>query len=117
MKKKNSAKAAAQDGRWSGAAGPDGWTFMTNHTHVLLCLYRDPEQRLRDVATAVGVTERMVQRVVAELHAAGYLKISKDGRRNRYEVHSELRLRHPLESHHTIGELLELLSSEAARSQ
>ena len=43
------------------------WTFLTNHTHVLLCLYRQPDQRLRDVASSVGITERMVQRIVAEL--------------------------------------------------
>ena len=80
-----------------------GWTFLTNHTHVLLCLFRNPDERLRDVAVAVGITERMV----AE---AGYLQISKEGRRNHYRVNSRLRLRHPLESRHTIGELLTTLS-------
>ena len=90
-----------------------GWTFLTNHTHVLLCLYRHPDQRLRDVATAVGITERMVPRVVAELVTAGYLKITKEGRCNRYAVNEGFRLRHPLEIHNTIGELLNLLSSDS----
>jgi hypothetical protein len=89
---------------------PPSWTFLTNHTHVLLCLFRNPDERLRDVAVAVGITERMVQRIVSELAEAGYLQISKEGRRNHYRVNSRLRLRHPLESHHTIGELLTTLS-------
>ena len=88
----------------------NGWTFLTNHTHVLLCLFRNPDERLRDVAVAVGITERMVQRIVSELAEAGYLQITKEGRRNHYRVNSRLRLRHPLESHHTIGELLTTLS-------
>jgi len=87
-----------------------GWTFLTNHSHVLLCLYRTPDRRLRDVAIAVGITERMVQRIVGELVKAGYLTISKEGRRNRYVMNSRLRLRHPLEMHHTIGELMEALN-------
>ncbi len=91
------------------------WTFLTNHTHVLLCLYRQPDQRLRDVATAVGITERMVQRIVAELADAGYLQIEKEGRCNRYKVTANLYLRHPLEMRHTIGELLEVLSDVTAR--
>ena len=86
------------------------WTFLTNHTHVLLCLYRSPDQRLRDVALAVGITERMVQRIVAELAEAGYQQIEKEGRRNRYAVAADLRLRHPLEMHHSIGELLDVIS-------
>ena len=89
------------------------WTFLTNHTHVLLCLYRDPDQRLREVAQAVGITERMVQRIVAELVEGGYLTISKEGRCNRYTVLATLQLRHPLEMQHTIGELLTLLSPVA----
>lgn len=85
------------------------WTFLTNHTHVLLCLFRQPDRRLRDVASAVGITERMVQRIVAELVKAGYLMIQKLGRCNRYTVTENLALRHPLEKHHAIGELLKLL--------
>ena len=91
---------------------PASWTFLTNHTHVLLCLYREPDQRLRDVALAVGITERMVQRIVAELAEAGYLHIEKEGRCNRYTVTADLQLRHPLEMQHSIGELLEVLNGE-----
>ncbi len=93
-------------------SGPEGWTFLTNYTHVLICLYRQPDRRLREVAISVGITERMVQRIVAELADAGYLQITKEGRCNRYTVNGRLRLRHPLEMHHTIGELLNALGSE-----
>ena len=88
------------------------WTFLTNHAHVLLCVSRDPGMRLRDIAGAVGITERAAQRIIAELVADGYLTRRRDGRRNRYELFPELPLRHPLESHHQIGELLVALGSE-----
>lgn len=91
------------------------WTFLTNHTHVLLCLYQQPDARLRDVAKAVGITERMVQRIIAELEQAGYLHITKHGRRNHYTLRLQARLRHPLEQQHTIGELLALLSAQPVR--
>ena len=50
-----------------GAQQAEHWTFLTNHAHVLLCVARDPEARLRDVALAVGITERATQRIVADL--------------------------------------------------
>lgn len=90
-------------------SNPNNWTFLTNHSHVLLCIADDPDVRLRDVAQKVGITERAAQRIVAELEAAGYLSHEKVGRRNRYEVHSNLPLRHPLEDHLEIGALLRVL--------
>lgn len=103
--------SAGRPGEPSPAAPPATWTFLTNHAHVLICLYRAPDQRLRDVALQVGITERMVQKIVAELVEAGYLEIRKQGRCNSYHLHTAPRLRHPLESQHTIGELLELLGT------
>ncbi|CAB4870030.1 unannotated protein [freshwater metagenome] len=91
------------------------WTFLTNHAHVLLCVARDPGIRLREAAAEVGITERAAQRIVAELVEAGYLTRSREGRRNRYQVHDELPLRHPLEQGHDIGELLGLLRPESSR--
>ena len=88
------------------------WTFLTNHAHVLLCVSKDPGTRLRDIAVAVGITERAAQRIVAELVADGYLTRQRDGRRNRYQLYPELPLRHPLEHHHQVGELLIALGSE-----
>lgn len=85
------------------------WTFLTNHAHVLLCLARDPAVRLRDVAQSVGITERAVQRIVHDLDEAGYIDITKEGRRNSYTVHRELHLRHPIERHRRVKSLLDLV--------
>ena len=86
------------------------WTFLTNHSHILLALYRDPDLRQRDLARLVGITEGAVQRILHDLEVDGYLDIERIGRRNHYTVHPELGLRHPLEVNHTIGELLERLA-------
>ena len=85
------------------------WTFLSNHAHVLICIAAEPESRMRDVALRVGITERAVQRIVAELEEGGYLKIIREGRRNRYTVVPNLPLRHELESHRKIGDILDLV--------
>lgn len=85
------------------------WTFLTNHTHLLVVLRREPDARIRDLADQVGITQRAVQRILAELVADGILKVRKEGRRNTYRIQRRSRLRHPLEHKHTIGELLDLL--------
>lgn len=87
-----------------------GWTFLTNHSHVLLALYRDADLRQREIADLVGITEGAVQRILHELESDGYLDVERVGRRNHYVVHTDLGLRHPLEHDHTIGELLERLA-------
>ncbi len=89
------------------------WTFLSNHAHVLLCIAREPEIRLRDVAERVGITERAVQRIVADLEAGKYLERIRAGRRNRYVVHPELPLRHPVEAHRDVGALLTLVLEPA----
>jgi DNA-binding IclR family transcriptional regulator len=88
--------------------GP-GWTFLSNYAHVLLCIAREPEIRLREVANRVGITERAVQRIVADLEEGGYLSHSRQGRRNRYEMHLDRPLRHSVESHRDVGALLDLI--------
>jgi DNA-binding transcriptional ArsR family regulator len=90
------------------------WTFLTNHAHVMVCLRRDPAVRIRDLADAVGITERAAQRIVADLEEAGYVAREREGRRNRYTLHTERPLRHPLENGHTSGELLDLLATEGS---
>lgn len=85
------------------------WTFLTNHAHVLLCIATDPGMRLRDVAEKVGITERAAQRIVADLVDAGYLTRTRIGRRNQYEIHPELPLRHPVEQAKEVGDLVRLL--------
>lgn len=89
------------------------WTFLTNHTHVLLVIAEEPDIRLRDVAEQVGITERGAQRIVRDLVDAGYLDARRVGRRNHYELRLREPLRHPLEERHTVGELVELLRREA----
>jgi predicted transcriptional regulator len=91
------------------------WTFLTNHTHVLLCITADPDLRLRDLATMVGITERAAQSIVSDLVDGGYLRRERIGRRNTYEVNGELPLRHTLERHHNVGELLEILAKPPMR--
>jgi DNA-binding transcriptional ArsR family regulator len=97
------------------AAGKATWTFLSNHTHVLVCLALDPDQVLREVASKVGITERAVQRIVAELEHAGVLERERDGRRNRYRLNLDARLRHPLEQHCSVGDLLESVIGPAPR--
>ncbi len=87
----------------------EGWTFLTNHAHVLFCLARDPSMRLRDVAMLVGITERATQRIVAELASEGYITVHKEGRRNSYRIRDKKKLRHPLEGDVTIRALLDLV--------
>jgi len=86
-----------------------GWTFLTNHAHVLFCIASDPEVRLRDVSARVGITERAVQRIVTDLEGEGYLTVSKEGRRNRYQVNYGLPLRHPIERHRTVQALIDMV--------
>ena len=97
------------EGPGSGGPASGGWTFLTNHAHVLFCIAREPDVRLRDVATRVGITERAVQRIVTDLETAGYLLVAKEGRRNRYTVGDDLPLRHPLERHRSVKALIELV--------
>jgi predicted transcriptional regulator len=90
------------------------WRFVTNHTQVLLCIARDPDVRLRDVAEMVGITERAVQRIVADLVEAGFLQRERVGRRSRYVIDRGVEMRHPAQAGHDIGELLALLALDGA---
>ena len=84
------------------------WTFLSNHAHVLILLAKEPEILLRDVADLVGITERAVQKIVADLEKSGFFKKEKIGRCNRYNINMKIPLRHPLEAHKQIGELLSI---------
>lgn len=89
------------------------WTFFSNYGHVLVCLGRNRQARLRDVAAEVGITERAVQKIVRDLQDEGYLTVSKQGRCNRYRINRRKTLRHPLQSHCTVGKLLQLTAGPA----
>lgn len=86
-----------------------GWTFLTNHTHVLVCIARDPGVPMRAISGQVGITERAVQRIIGELEDAGYLVRERDGRRNSYRLETAHPLRHPVEQHTRLQDLLALL--------
>ncbi|KAA1257778.1 Sugar-specific transcriptional regulator TrmB [Rubripirellula obstinata] len=87
-----------------------GWTFLTNHAHVLIVLHAEPDLVLREVAIRVGITERAVQRIVQDLEEQGFVHRQKVGRKNSYKVQTKEALRHPIESHRKIGDLLNLIT-------
>jgi hypothetical protein len=92
---------------------PD-WTFLSNHTHVLHCIFLWPDIRIRDIAEKVLITERAVQRIVLDLEWGGYVKRERVGRQNHYRLKPGLHLRHPLEHHVEVGRLLAVLQPKAA---
>jgi DNA-binding Lrp family transcriptional regulator len=102
----NSLSGDQQQGS-SSASGR--WDFLTNHAHVLMCVADDPGIRLRDIAAAVGITERAAHRIVSELVDEGYVLRERQGRRNHYKVVAELPMRHPLVQEREVGDLLEVL--------
>jgi predicted transcriptional regulator len=87
------------------------WTFLTNHAHALFCMAQNPEIRIRDLAQAVGITERSAQAILADLVSEGYVTRTRVGRRNRYRVNPDRPLRHPLHQHRTVGDVLNLLGA------
>lgn len=91
------------------------WTLLSNHGHVLVCLSRDPEARLRDVAADVGITERAVQKIVRDLQDGGMISVTKTGRRNCYRIHKKTCLRHPLEADCTLRDLIGVVNRQPAK--
>jgi DNA-binding MarR family transcriptional regulator len=85
------------------------WRFVTNHAQVLQCIAADPGSRIRDVAVGVGITERTAAQILKDLELAGYVTKTRNGRRNHYELHERLPLRHPRHRHRTVGELIDFL--------
>ena len=97
-----------------GDSATSGWTLLSNHGHVLVCIAGDPDLRLRDIAARVGITERAVFSIVNDLEADGYVTRIHVGRRNRYELNRARPMRHPVEAGHTVGELLGALTAASA---
>jgi len=93
------------------------WTFVTSHTQVLLCIARDPNVRMRDVAATVGITERAAQRILADLVESGYVERTRVGRRNHYKINEGRTMRHVSQDGHEIGELLDLLRLDSLAGQ
>ncbi|MDG2303748.1 MAG: winged helix-turn-helix domain-containing protein [Candidatus Binatia bacterium] len=104
-----------------GAAGSteratsNGWTFFSNYGHILLALAQDPAARLRDLAERVGITERAVHRLLSEMESAGVITRHREGRRNSYSIRRGGKLRHPIEHHRTVGDLIDLIAPPLRR--
>ena len=79
----------------------------------MFSIWKTPDIRVREISELVGVTERAVLRIIRELADAGFVSIEKIGRKNRYSVTADVPLRHPLEQHRTVSELLEMISNGA----
>jgi DNA-binding MarR family transcriptional regulator len=111
------ARAVSRDYDWSmddPAHRTDGsWTLLTGHGHVLVEIARNPKARIRDISAVVGLTERAVQAIVADLDAAGYLTRTRTGRRTRYTVNSDSLFRHEAQEGHRVGPFLALLAEKA----
>lgn len=90
------------------------WTFLSNHTHVLICIARDPKVRVRDMAEMVGITERAVLRILSELEECGFIEHERVGRRNHYTINLDGQLRHPLEEGTSLRQLLKGVVSPRA---
>jgi predicted transcriptional regulator len=84
------------------------WTFLSNHSHVLIAIAKDPDVRIRDLASAVGITERAVAQILVDLETAHILKKTRVGRRNEYRVDADTPLRHAVESHRTVADIIQL---------
>jgi DNA-binding transcriptional ArsR family regulator len=96
----------------SSPNGQDGsWTLLTSHGHVLVEVARNPEARMRDLSAAVGLTERAVQGIVADLESAGYLAKDRVGRRNRYTVNPDSSFRHSGQAGLHVGPFLDMLTN------
>jgi hypothetical protein len=91
--------------------GGGSWTLLTGHGHVLVEIARNPETRIRDISAVVGLTERTVQAIVADLEAAGYLTRTRTGRRTRYTVNHDSVFRHSAQEGLRVGPLLDLLAA------
>src|SRR5947209_20299141 len=96
---------------WMAEHPAPGWTFLTNHGQVLVCIAREPGVRLRDIGQRLGITERAAHRIVAELAEAGYITRQRHGRRNAYLIHTELPLPDALARNRKVGDLLAILAS------
>lgn len=93
------------------------WTFLTNHSHVLLSIAAQPDVTMREVALQVGITERAAQRILADLVEDGYVEVERVGRRNRYTVNVDLPLRHPIERNNPVGMLVALVKPPGRKSR
>jgi len=91
------------------------WTFLTNHALVLSYIAHHPRITARELANAIGITERTTRKIIADLLETGYITKKREGRRNRYRVNPDLALRHPGHGETAVGDLLEALGWKRPR--
>lgn len=101
--------AGSSNGEAGSGRAEHRWTFLTNHAHVLICLAKEPDLRQRDLAERIGITERAVSNILSDLEAEGLVQRHKEGRRNTYELALEQPLRHPVERHRSVADLVQLI--------
>ena len=94
-----------------------GWKFVTNHALVLCLIAQQPRITAREIAANVGITEKATRNIIGDLEADGYVTKTKEGRRIRYGIDSELPLRHELQEDKAVGDLLEVLGLEKRRQR
>ena len=94
-----------------------GWTFLTNHAQVFLCVASNNHRTAREISEVVGITERAVQRILSDLEEEGYIQRVREGRGNRYSVHLDRPLRHPAQQGQQVHDLLALLLKETPQDQ
>lgn len=87
-----------------------GWTFLSNHGHALIQIARNPDLKVVELASLIGITERSTLSIISDLEEDGYISVERIGRRNRYQVNPKKKFRHPGEADHSIGELLNIFS-------
>lgn len=106
---------SSREARLGGMTARDesggSWTLLTGHGHVLVEIARSPTARIRDISAVVGLTERTVQVIVADLEAAGYITRSRNGRRTRYTVNRDNLFRHSAQEGLRIGPFLDMLTT------
>ena len=96
----------------SKAKALPAWTFLSNHGHILVHLHKYPDSRVRDIADAIGITERSALSILSDLEIDGYISVERVGRRNHYRVNPNKNFRHPMESQKPIGALLKIFSAK-----
>jgi DNA-binding IclR family transcriptional regulator len=95
--------------------GTPKWAFLTNHARVLICIAQDPGIRLREIGDSIGITERAVYGIVAELIASGYISRTREGRRNHYSIQAQLPLPDSMARGQRVGALLRILATRDSR--
>ncbi len=86
------------------------WTFFSNYAHVLFILSTQENITIRELSSKVGITERFAHKILVDLQENGYISIQKNGRNNQYKINSTKKLRHPIEGHLKVGQLIKLVS-------